>query len=816
MAAADAACLAALAEAYLHVADDVGSGASGASLAPDVASATFYATHALALDAHSVGARRVLAACYLLGGAALVFPFAPSSLGDARAAAPGMPGAARASALSAVHLLRHGTPSTFADVGSARVYATACTVLGRFQDAQEALEWTTAHRAPPTQPTHAPAGRDMYASQVSTQLGRIAMKQARYADAAAHFERARAADPLNWGAWTGLCDVAMAPPANEAWPDDVLAPEAPRDAEPAVRMDERDAAAVPADVRRPPTRRARTPPAPPVAKRVRSNPDRPDGAAPAARPLRQVTPRAAALRSGMARTAPSAAKDTHVPPVPPVPSGVHARGEARTLAQSRGANRAAPAAAGDAKPSATTRLRRAVTPTEAARPRRVVAARTDSGLRRKEAPKGRPAASATVAAAPAPTPFPATAPLLALLRDVGEAYRLVRLYRGREAVHRLCGAGDMPRAEVRTAAVHCLVGRALHDLTEYAAAEAQFRAARVLEPYLLMHMDIYSLVLFQLHREVALAALAQDLLAIDPRATAAHIAAGNTWSLQHQHDAAYQCFRQAMLVSPECAYAYTLAGYEALELEQPARAVRLFRSARRCDRRHWNALAGLGQVYLRQGHAVLASEAYAEAFLINSSNAVLLDLLGWALEQTGDVDGALAVYQRAIAMQPKAAMTRLKKAQLLLRTVRDAEAGELLPGAPRLSSRDVAQRQQAAHAELLRVCALAPNEAKVHMLLARSYMRLGGGRFADDGEPRQPHTYAPEIAHHLAAAVDLDPRLERDISALGDGPRLALPGMGAAVAEDDVSDALCSFDEIDGAVLGDPELTDAYAEPGVW
>ena len=203
MAAADAACLAALAEAYLHVADDVGSGASGASLAPDVASATFYASHALALDAHSVGARRVLAACYLLGGAALVFPFAPSSLGDARAAAPGMPGAARASALSAVHLLRHGTPSTFADVGSARVYATACTVLGRFQDAQEALEWTTAHRAPPTQPTHAPAGRDMYASQVSTQLGRIAMKQARYADAAAHFERARAADPLNWGAWTG-------------------------------------------------------------------------------------------------------------------------------------------------------------------------------------------------------------------------------------------------------------------------------------------------------------------------------------------------------------------------------------------------------------------------------------------------------------------------------------------------------------------------------------------------------------------------------------------------------------------------------------
>ena len=83
----------------------------------------------------------------------------------------------------------------------------------------------------------------------------------------------------------------------------------------------------------------------------------------------------------------------------------------------------------------------------------------------------------------------------------------------------------------------------------------------------------------------ALSALAQDLLALDPRSAVAHMAAGNTWSLQHQHDAAYQCFQQATLVAPECAYAYTLAGYEALELDQPVRAMRLFRCARRCDRR---------------------------------------------------------------------------------------------------------------------------------------------------------------------------------------------------------------------------------------
>ena len=49
-------------------------------------------------------------------------------------------------------------------------------------------------------------------------------------------------------------------------------------------------------------------------------------------------------------------------------------------------------------------------------------------------------------------------------------------------------------------------------MTEYTDAEMHFRRARAMEPYLCMHMDIYSLVLFQLHREVALSALAQDLL----------------------------------------------------------------------------------------------------------------------------------------------------------------------------------------------------------------------------------------------------------------------------------------------------------------
>lgn len=682
----------ALAEEYLHVPDSPVS-PDGTSFVPDTASATLYASLALSLEPDSVRARRLLAQCYMLGGAGHLFPFSPSSDSDSGA------GHARAGALAAVHLLQHGTWAMFTDVAAARVYAAACTILGGLRDAQLALEWAANAQARPEPPAKAETpSRDIYTGQLRVQLGRIAMKQARYRDAADHFERARAADPYNWGAWTSLCDMSLAPPALDAFGEPEHAPEAPR------------------------TLKHET------AKRTR--------AAPAPAPQKRV------LRSRMRED---------VPPVPSVPAVPPAAArQARALSASR--TNTSHTRADDAKDARRTRA----------------------------VPKTRNAlvAAADRARSPPPVPSPTKRPvswLVQFLRAVGEAYRLVRLFRSKEAVALINGSDAL--AGYRDAApMQCLLGRTLHDLSEYAAAETHFRAARALEPHLLAHMDIFSLVLFQLHREVELSALAQSLTAIDPRSTASHIAAGNTWSLQGEHDAAYACFQQAAIASPECAYAYTLAGYEALELDRPSRAVRLFRCARRCDRRHWNALAGLGHVYLRRGNAALASEAYAEAFMINSGNAVLLDLLGWALEQSGDTAGALAVYQRAIRMQPRAAMTRLKRAQLLLRSAR------AVPEA------DAAQRESAAHAELQRVSALAPLDAHVHVLLARSFMRRGGGSFARDEydastEAALPGAYKSEVAHHLAAAMHLDPASVRDISAMGDGRTLRRGG-GGSVAED--------------------------------
>ena len=69
-----------------------------------------------------------------------------------------------------------------------------------------------------------------------------------------------------------------------------------------------------------------------------------------------------------------------------------------------------------------------------------------------------------------------TGMVLELTRDLAEAYRLVRRYEGAKAVALLCDNIQAPprRRAFRMACVYCLLGRALHDMTEYTDAETQF------------------------------------------------------------------------------------------------------------------------------------------------------------------------------------------------------------------------------------------------------------------------------------------------------------------------------------------------------
>lgn len=256
--------------------------------------------------------------------------------------------------------------------------------------------------------------------------------------------------------------------------------------------------------------------------------------------------------------------------------------------------------------------------------------------------------------------------VLELLRTLGETYGAVCRHLGRKALWLLrpkTGSasaaaavgegvsawrdeGDRRRGSIPawlrdTPPVRSLLGLAAREVGAYALAEQHFTYARSRDASLVAHMDVLSTVLFHLNREVALSALAAELLLIDPNSAVAHVAAGNAFSLQREHGVALRCFRRACLAAPGYAYAYALAGHEAKALEQPDRAVAFYRAAIRADQRHWNAWAGIAEVYDKGQQWDLAEYHWGMALRINVDNAVLWDLYGrvsssreWSVEET--------------------------------------------------------------------------------------------------------------------------------------------------------------------------------------
>ncbi len=282
------------------------------------------------------------------------------------------------------------------------------------------------------------------------------------------------------------------------------------------------------------------------------------------------------------------------------------------------------------------------------------------------------------------------------IRTLGEAYRCVRSFKGKRALWLLRSAPNDTNLEhapltidqvvepgekqleslaafkvlspaVRgSPAVLVLIGRAYHDMALYAEAERFFERAHKADPAMTSGMDIYSLVLFHLSREVAISTLAQHLMLLDANCAAAHVAAGNAFSLQRENAMALKCFKRAVLLAPSYAYAHTLAGYEAMELGNREDARALFRSAIRCERRHWNAWSGLGQIALLENNHPYAEFHYREAVKINAQNALLFDLLGWVVELSSvDKSPALKYYDRALALNPSSVTTILKRGELL-------------------------------------------------------------------------------------------------------------------------------------------------------
>lgn len=326
-----------------------------------------------------------------------------------------------------------------------------------------------------------------------------------------------------------------------------------------------------------------------------------------------------------------------------------------------------------------------------------------------------------------------------LVRLCARAYCALSLYRCDEAREHI---DCLPRDVQASPWALDIIARSFYEQTNYVLAQRAFRALLIAEPYRLQGVECYSTLLWHLGDPPSLSHLSQQLIAVDRDAPQPWIAAGNTFSLQKDHDEAMRCFRRATQVAPQCAYAWTLCGYEAMEMEEYERAISFYRTAIRTDARHYNAWYGMGVVYLKTSKVAYAGHHFRRAAEINPTNPVLWTCIGLVHEQQDDPILALGAYEEACKHARDSPMVQYKMIRMLVALQR-IDVGFLFS-----MKQCVADRAQEAIAALEPLVRQAPDEANIHFLLGKCYLR------ADR---------RPEATVCFTSARELNPKLEGPI-----------------------------------------------------
>jgi tetratricopeptide (TPR) repeat protein len=262
---------------------------------------------------------------------------------------------------------------------------------------------------------------------------------------------------------------------------------------------------------------------------------------------------------------------------------------------------------------------------------------------------------------------------------------------------------------------------------DIANATKAFGAMLDAEPWRLNREAIvfYSTCLWHQKRDAQLGALAQRMIALHPNSAYTMCVIGNCYSLARNAASAYAMFERATQIDPSFAYAHTLRGHEALALDRLPDAETHFREALLHDPRHFSALAGLGDLFIRRDEVPLARSNLRQAMTINELPAIVNRLASTfhAVGYSNDADlrTALTLYDRVLDRHPRNFAAVHQRATVLLRLGAVEDALESLEG-------------------LLEDCG---DEAAIHITVGHCLARLGRTARAVEAYRR---------------AADLDPR----------------------------------------------------------
>lgn len=280
---------------------------------------------------------------------------------------------------------------------------------------------------------------------------------------------------------------------------------------------------------------------------------------------------------------------------------------------------------------------------------------------------------------------------------------------------------SLPENQKQTPWVLGKLGRLHFEIVNYEESLKYFTKLREIDRTRIEDMEYFSTLLWHLRDESQLNFLARELLSIDQHAPQTWVAMGNSCSLRKDPDLAISCFQRATELDSKYAYAYTLQGHEHVSNDAFENALQSFRGALLIDERHYNALYGMGMVYLKIGDFHKAEYHFRKALETNPVNCILICCLGMVLEKMNKKEQALKQYVFANKLQPLSALALFKKAQLLF-SMEDFDN---------------------AIVDFEKLVNIAPDEASVHFLLGQLY-KISGKRF--------------EAIREFTIALNLDPK----------------------------------------------------------
>ncbi|RNF03308.1 anaphase-promoting complex subunit 3 [Trypanosoma conorhini] len=261
------------------------------------------------------------------------------------------------------------------------------------------------------------------------------------------------------------------------------------------------------------------------------------------------------------------------------------------------------------------------------------------------------------------------------------------------------------------------------DVENAARVFAQMRRVapwRLADPALVS----YSTALWQRKEMGTLGSLSQTLINEMPASPITLCVVANAYSLVKESKEALCMLNRAIQVDHDFACAHTLRGYELLYLDLKSEAVDAFHEAILIDVGHYNAYAGLGELYFRSEDLQKARHYFRQAFSINplptivNRYAATYHRRGASRESLNE---ALRIYESAIRRHPSNLGARHQRAEVLIH----------------LGRLDEARR------ELLGMTKECPDEAMLYVTLAKCVHLMG---------------LPDQALQYYHTAMDLDPR----------------------------------------------------------